>query len=167
MEPQSEVTAEVIPEPRDYYRPLDWTSGNLLRWTLVVFAALLVLDAWRHWSSPDSEIKIGLIAFLVLAFLYPWIRVRYEFRKFPAFRKPRRFSFDAEGIHFQSEDARGDYNWSVFSKVVETPRVFLFMQTNRSGTTVPKRFFSQPNDIPMLRKLLRENFKGKLMLRAD
>lgn len=76
-----------------------------------------------------------VIAVLVLMFLQPWLRIRYQFHRYPSFRKPRRFTFDAEGMHFQMEDARGDFKWSVFTSVVETRRHFLLMQTNRSGTT--------------------------------
>lgn len=166
MEPRSEVTAEVILEPSDFYRSLDWTWGNLARWVLVV-AGLLALDSFRYWSWPDSGEKVGLVLLLFLAFVYPWVRVRYLFRKFPAYRKLRRFTFDAQGMHLQSEDASGDYKWSVFSRVVETPRSFMVVQTNRGGTIIPKRFFSRSGDSPLLRKLLWENFKGTLKLRAD
>lgn len=167
METRSEVTVEITLAPGDFYHPLDWSWGNLIRYVLAVVSILLVFDAWRNWSSPASEIKIGLMVFLALAFLFPWIRMRYLFRRYPAFRKPRSFTFDAVGMHFQSEDASGDYKWPTFSKVVETPRAFIFMQTSRGGTTIPKRFFTQRDEISLLRKLLRESFKGTLKLRAD
>jgi len=109
---------------------------------------------------------VCIISALVVMFFWPWLRIHYQFRKFPRLRKKRRFTFDSEGMHFQSEDARGDYKWSVFASIIETPRHFLFMQTSRSGTTIPKRYLSE-SDIQLLRKLVRENFQGKRRIRID
>jgi hypothetical protein len=89
------------------------------------------------------------------------------FGKFPQFQKPRRFSLNSEGMHFESEDARGDYKWSIFSRIVETPEVFIFVQTTRSSTYVPKRCLRKPDDILILRQLIRENFRGRRRLRRD
>jgi YcxB-like protein len=166
MESQNEVTVDVTFEPGDFYWPFDWTWGNASRWTLAALAVLLGIHAWRFWPSRNSNFFLCVIAALALVFLWPWLSVRRHFRRYPAFRKPRRFTFDPEGMHFRSADASGDYQWSVFAKVVETPRRFLFMQTNRVGTTIPKRCLSQP-DIKVLRNLVRENFQGKRRLRVD
>lgn len=164
MQPQSEVTVDITPEFGDFYSPFDWTRGNIYRWTLAFLAAILALNAWKLWPSRDSNFMLCVIAALAFIFVWPWFRIRYQVRHYPAFRKTRRFTFDSGGMHFRSEDARGDYQWSVFSSVHETPRRFLFMQTKRSGTVIPKRCLSR-SDIQLLRQLVRENFKGKCRLR--
>jgi hypothetical protein len=89
------------------------------------------------------------------------------FHKYPALRRSRRVSFSAEGMHVESEDARGDYKWSLFYQIVETPKTFLFMQTTRGGVYIPKRCLSASDDIVTLRRLIRDNFTGKRRLRTD
>jgi hypothetical protein len=163
MQLQSQVTVEVTLEPADLYWPFDLGY----RLALAVLAAALVFEAWKMWPSYDSNVMLGVAAILAWIFLYPWIKIQYYFRTYPAYRKPRRYSFDAEGLHLQSDNARGDYKWSVFTKVVETKRRFQFMQTDRSGIPIPKRFLTQPDDIPRLRRLIRENFQGTRRLRID
>jgi hypothetical protein len=75
-------------------------------------------------------------------------------------------SFSSEGLHLESEDAKGDFKWSVFTRIAETPKTFLLMQTARAATYVPKRCL-EPGDLPVLRRLIRQNFTGKLTLRGD
>lgn len=169
MPNRTEVSVDVTLEPSDFYSPLHRTWRNLIHFVLVLCSALLWRETWRDWSWPYSAINIGSMALLVMSFAYPWMRVRHRFRKFSAMGKSRRFTFDAEGLHIQSENASGDYRWSTVARVVETPRLFIFKfaQTNRGGRTIPKRCFKHLDDIPRLRQLLRENFNGNLRLRAD
>jgi hypothetical protein len=167
MQPQNQVTVDVTLEPSDYYWPFDLRRSNRYRFASGVVACLLGFTAWRLWPSDDSNFILIVAAILACIFVYPWIRIQNQFRLYPAFRKPRRYVLDAEGMHLESEDARGDYKWSLFNEIVETKRYFLFMQTDRAGTPIPKRCLSQPDNLQSLRTLIRENFKGKRRLRID
>jgi hypothetical protein len=89
------------------------------------------------------------------------------FRKSPALRRSRRLTFSAEGIQFEAEDARGEYKWSLFMRIIETKKVFMLQQTTHAATYIPKRCFHSPSDVELLRQLIRENFKGKWTLRRD
>jgi YcxB-like protein len=127
---------------------------------------------WSAGSQPKSEfalVELPLFyAFVFLAiFSWPYFRVRSMFHEFPALLRSRRVSFRVDGIHIESEDAQGDYKWSLFYQIVETPKTFLIMQTNRAATYVPKRCLSKSDDVVILRRLIRDNFKGKLRLRND
>ena len=144
MESQSQVAVEVTLEPADLYWPFDLVGWSGYRLAFVVLAAALVFEAWKFWPSYDANFMLGIAAVLAWIFLYPWIKIQYYFRTYPTYRKPRRYSFDSGGLHWQSDNARGDYKWSVFTKVVETKRRFQFMQTNRSGIPIPKRFLTHP-----------------------
>lgn len=167
MQPQDQVTVEVTLEPRDFYWPFVRTRLNIFRFFFAILALILALDAWRFWPSQDSIVMAYIAAGLVLICLYPWIKIQYQFRKYPAFRKPRRFTFDAEGMRLQTADADSNYKWSDFTRIAESKRFFLFVRKNGAGRAVPKRFLTQPADIPTLRKLIRENFKGTRRLRID
>jgi hypothetical protein len=89
------------------------------------------------------------------------------FRETPAVGRARRITFNSEGFHMESEDARGEYKWTLFLRIIETRKVFVFMQTTKSGTYIPKRCLSNPQDILALRQLIRANFTGKKTLRVD
>jgi YcxB-like protein len=127
-------------------------------------------DLRRFWTASISMLLVVvllLFAFvLFVSFFLPWLGAQSLFRKYPAFRKARRSSFSNDGVHLESEDAQGHYKWSLFSRIAETPKTFFLMQTARSATYVPKRCL-KAEDIPMLRRLIRQNFTGKLTPRGD
>jgi YcxB-like protein len=173
----ADLTVQISLRPQDVYDPVRdlflYSRGNIIRWAFALFACCLIYETRPIWSSTESQPEMlvlflfFLLVFLAL-FLFPYLRVRSIFHETPALRKPRSISFSTGGLHLESEDARGDYKWSVFPNVVETPRVFLFMQTTRSGALyVPKRCLSGPDDVVKLRNLIRANFAGKARLRHD
>ena len=175
MDDNSKLTVEVTLQPADVWTPFLWSRQNLTRWVLALFVLLLAFDKRCSWVPTVSEFAGGsptvawlLLTALVLFFVFlsPWLSLRSFFRKSPLSRKPRRLSFSSEGMHLDSEDARGDYKWTVFSQIIEGPKVFYLMQTSRTATYVPKRCL-QPEEITGLRRLIRQNFTGTLRLRAD
>ena len=87
---------------------------------------------------------------LIILFFLPWVRVQWMFRRLPAIEQSRSLSFSSEGLHLESEAARGDYKWWFFHRIVETPKVFMFI-VGRGGTYVPKRCLSTPGEIEILR----------------
>ena len=169
MDDGSKITVEVTLQPADVYDPFLWSRQNLIRWVFALFVCFVAYDTRRFWTTSISTPLALLLLFafvLSVSFFLPWLTAQSLFRKYPAFRKIRRMSFNSDGMHFESEDARGDYKWSVFSRIAETPKTFFLMQTARSATYVPKRCL-KAEDIPTLRRLIRQNFTGKLTLRGD
>jgi hypothetical protein len=81
--------------------------------------------------------------------------------------RARSLSFSSDGLHLESEDARANYKWSMFHRVVETSQLFVFISGPRSGTSLPKRRLTNSGEIQILRQLIRENFEGKKRLRPD
>jgi hypothetical protein len=167
MQPQNQVTVEVTLEPSDLSRPFELTRRSRYRFTFAIAACLFAFAAWKLWPSDDSTAMLVVAALFAGIFLYPWLKIRFQFRKNPAYRKSRRYTFDTQGMHVQSDDARDDYMWSRFSEIVETKWQFQFMQTDRSGIPIPRRVLKRPDEIQTLRQLIRENFKGTRRLRVD
>jgi hypothetical protein len=177
----SDLTVQLNLRPQDVYDPVRdlflFTWGNIIRWVFVLFAFYLIYETHPIWSSADSEpqtlsalIVVALLFTLVFlaVFLFPYLRVRSIFHESPVLQKDRKVSFSADGIHIESEDGRGEFKWSLFRNIVETPRVFLFMQTTRSGAMyIPKRCLSGSDDVAKLRSLIRANFTGKARLQPD
>jgi hypothetical protein len=176
MEKNNELIVDVTLEPGDVYHPFLWSWQNLIRWVLVLAACLIVYGVSPLWppgvSASERNTELFLLYLLIgsvsLAFfLLPYLRVRATFRKSPAVRRPRRLIFRTEGIQFESQDARGEYKWSLFMRVIETREIFLLLQTAHAATYIPKRCFRSPSDVELLRQLIRDNFKGKWTLRRD
>jgi hypothetical protein len=177
----SGLTVRFNLRPRDVYDPVRdlslCTWGNIIRWVLVLFACYLIYGSHPIWSAADSEpltvsaLFVRALLFVlvfVAVFLYPYFRVRSIFHESPVLQKDRKVSFSADGIHIESEEGRGDFKWSLFRNIVETPRLFLFMQTTRSGAMyIPKRCLFELDDAAKLRSLIRANFSGKARLRPN
>lgn len=176
MDKKTELIVDVKLEPGDVYSPFLWSRQNLIRWILLLAACGILYEMSPSWSLDVPFLKGNnglLYLYLVVAavalasFLLPYLRVRSMFRKSPAARMPRRLTFSTEGIQFESEDARGEYKWSLFMRIIETKKLFLLLQTANAATYIPKRCFRSPDDVKLLRQLIRDNFKGKWTLRRD
>jgi hypothetical protein len=176
MDKNTQLIVDVKLELGDLYLPFLRSWQNLIRWVLVLAACLILYGISPIWpldaSSPERSKELFLLYLLVAAvslasFLLPYLRVRATFRKSPAIRRPRRLTFSAEGIRFESEDARGEYKWSLFMRIIETRKLFLLLQTAHAATYIPKRCFLSASDVELLRQLIRDNFKGKWTLRRE
>ena len=137
------LTVDVTLRVGDVYDP--WR--NYLRWAIALFVCYLLYDTRSNWSPasagpggrPDFvAIPTLIILCAAILFLYPYLRLRSIFHNYPVLGSSRHFSFSDVGMHLETQDGRADLNWSAFYRIVETRRVFIFMQTHRGGTYVPK-----------------------------
>jgi hypothetical protein len=172
-----ELVVDVVLEVRDVYTPFDWNRPNLIRWILAILASYIVYDICFSPSNqlqflPDansiSAVIVALAVFIALGLvLFPCLRLRSVFQKAPGFKKPVKYMLNAQGLRFESADAKGEYNWSVFARVLETRKAFALAQTDYAATYIPKRCFASHEEIVRLRQIIVENFKGKCQLRRD
>lgn len=177
MDGNRELVVEVGLRPHDVYTPFQWRRENLARWVSAFILCLIFYDLYKNQSAtllsfPDGGAILAVAALLMLLVLlalliFPYLRIRAMFRKSPAMAKTHRYTFRAAGITIQSDDANADCKWSVFQRVVETPRVFAFSQTSHSATYIPKRCFTAPHDVALMRELIHENMPGRCQLRGD
>ena len=173
------VTVQIDLRPEDVYDPLrdllQYSWWNCFRWAFLLFATYLTYDTYPRWSTADSDAKpalfvlaLLLISILFTLFFFPYLRVRSAFRESAVLRSTRTLSFSTEGIRIESKDGQGDYKWSVFPYIFETPSVFIFKSSRASGGMyVPKRCLSGRDEILQLRQLVRSNCTGKARLRAE
>jgi YcxB-like protein len=150
MEERPELIVDVTLEPRDVRRPFLGSWESLVRWVVALTACLILYAASPLWppdvSPSDRRTELFLLYVLLGAvslalFLFPYLRVRTMFRESPALSRSRRLTFNAEGIQFDADDARGHYKWSLFMRIVETKKVFMLLQTTHAATYIPKRCF--------------------------
>jgi hypothetical protein len=171
------VVVEVELKPDDVYTPFRWNRSNVVRWVAAVTICMICYDLYENSSAallsfPDGKSILAVAALLVLFVLlalliFPYLRHRAMFRKWPALSKKRRYTFGAAGITIESDDANSDCKWSLFQRAVETPLVFTFFTTSRGGTYIPKRSFASAEDVTRMRNLIRQNMTGKYQLRPD
>jgi YcxB-like protein len=171
----SRVVVDVDLRPNDVYTPFQWNRSNCARWVASALLCYMLYDMYKSSSATISSFEAGnsilaiialLVFFILLGLLlFPYLRVRAMFRKSPALTRTRRYTFSTAGLTIHSEDATSDCKWSLFQRVVETQRVFVFSQTSHGGTYVPKRCFASPEDMARLRELIRQNMSGKFKLR--
>ena len=170
------VVVDVVLNPHDIYTPFQWDRHNLARWVVSAVLCFIFYDLYARGldalrSFPDSgsiiAILITLAVLILLALLlFPYLRFRAAFSKSPQLRKAAKYTLSAEGLRFESVDASGTCAWASFDRVVETRKVFAFLITATAATYIPKRCLS-PGDVAILRRLVREHFKGKWQLRRD
>jgi YcxB-like protein len=175
MEAPPKLTVRYTLQPSDVYDPFLYSWRNLIRWVTVVFVCLLLYDLasntsasrWRFGIAPAVLVPVVIGVLIVALFVWPWLKVQMMFRRYPTLGRPRSVAFSSDGMHTDSEDSQGDYKWSLFHRIGESPKAFVFMVTSRGGTYVPKRCLSTAGEIDILRQLIRENFRGKKKLRTD
>ncbi|HLZ14316.1 MAG TPA: YcxB family protein [Candidatus Acidoferrum sp.] len=175
MEESKQITVEVLLRPSDVYSPFSWSWSAIIRFLLLFIAFVFLYDTFAERSSEDHteflRQSAWAIAFLVCAaislFVIPYLRTLIIFRNSPALKSTRRITLSDDGMHFESTDSTGDYKWSLFAGVMETRKTFLLKQTAYAATYIPKRCFSSPEEIQIVRDLIRKNFKGKYRLRRS
>ncbi len=177
MNDSRELTVEFTLKPADIYSPFRWDRENLARWVIAALFCYIFYDVCtrsadtlRSFDGGTSIFAIVVLLFLFLLFgllLFPFLRMRAIFNGTPTAAIPRRVTFRADAIQFESAIAKSECKWTLFSRVFETPRVFVFAQGKAGGTYIPKRCFATKQDIESLRQLIRENFSGKATLRRD
>lgn len=157
METSAELTVVVRLKPHDVYTPFQWDRNNLARWVVAIVLCWIFYDIYKSGldplrSFPDSgsiiAVLVVLVVFILLALLlFPYLRVRALFGKSPLFHKAVRYTFSAQGVRFESDDANGALKWSAFDRIVETRKVFVLSTTSQAGTYIPKRCLTSQTDI--------------------
>jgi hypothetical protein len=148
----------------------------MARWVSAAVLCYGFYDLYTHSTGALQSFDGGqsILAILVLLFvfillallLFPYLRVLALFRK-SATGRPHLVTFSPTGIRIESEDANVDCKWSIVKRVVETRSLFLLLYTTPGAMYLPKRCFASHEDIPRLRQLIIENFKGRWQLRRD
>jgi YcxB-like protein len=175
MESDRDVVVEVSLKLNDIYSPFRWERGNVFRWVAAIVLCLIFRDFYKDGRATLATflggesilaIVILLMVFVLMGLLlFPYLRIWDRFRKSPALTNRRRYTFRNAGITVESDDANGNFKWSLFQRTLETPNLFVFSQTSFTATYIPKSCFTSPDDIGRLRELVRENMPGKWRLR--
>ncbi len=175
MENSREIIVEYQLQPNDVYTPFQASRENIIRWVLAItlcvifylgYPELVEMTASNENGGAILAIVVVLAVFILLALLlFPYLRVRARFRNSERLRETLRYELRDQGIHFVSEHVTSDSKWSLFVRAWETKTKFALGSDFRA-LYIPKRCLT-PENVKLLRQMIRENVKGNIQLRAD
>jgi len=84
----------------------------------------------------------------------PYLVHRRIYRQNPQLFEMRTLTFSDEGLKSEKATGNIESKWSSFKKFKETKNLFLTYQSKDMVGMVPKRAFSNPEDIAQFRNLL-------------
>ena len=161
----------------DLYR---FTVRMMLRkfWFLAVPIALisvLYLAAFLPQVSPDQKAKIianletfpyfaGV--FLLVIFVVPYFSAKSQHKSSRFLQGSITYTFSEEGLGIQTSVSTSMSQWAAILRAEET-KSFLMLYPNKVvGMLIPKRDIPEEATLGQLRKMIRENVKGKVKLRG-
>lgn len=111
-----------------------------------------------RWNPALSLVVVGFGAYLILfrTLIGPG-RVKQEFAQYPA--GDREMEFGEERILVQTSHGKSEFDWTRFTRFVETDKLFVLFAPSRFLYTIPKRVLS-PGESSQFSELLRRKLPG-------
>jgi hypothetical protein len=110
---------------------------------------------WERIQSNLAPFLLFLGIFICFLFLTPLLSARKALADGSAGGAEYRFS-DA-GVYIQGPAGSADLRWAAFPTAVETNSAFLLFSRIDLAHTIPKRCYVNPDDITIMRELLRSH----------
>jgi hypothetical protein len=159
---------------RDLYLANLWHLWRRVRWVGVlvgmVAAAGILMIVMSHGEQRKNLIQnfrplFGLILFwLVAVFGGLYFSARSMMKQQKGLSHANRYTFSETGIEMQADKASGQMDWSYIFQAFETKRFFFLYLSKGMRHMIPKKFFTDANDVARLRTLIRTYVKGKVRL---
>lgn len=176
MEEKREVVVEYQLQAQDVYRAFRPTADNVIRWALALMLAYTFYNRYRADGATVRAFEggkaiVAIIAVLTIFILTglvvcPYLQVRARFRKSNVLRSVLRAEFRDEGVRLANAVGTTHLKWSAFNRATETRLAFSLGSGTRNYVFLPKRSLTA-EDVTTFRRIIRENLKGKLRLRAS
>jgi len=143
------IHVEVSRRKGDYVEAFRAVMGRrLVTFALLVIAAMLVIETafggLRSAARPQQLHTLlfdAICAGAIWAIGY-WLTVSSTARRMYAAHSRitgATYTFDDAGMQYASSKTSSFTNWTAFSRVTETPNLFLLMYPNRRFQLIPKR----------------------------
>lgn len=118
-------------------------------------------------SSMIDKIVPGVIfvsVALILMFILPR-KIRQEtinnFRSNKDLQNEIEYRISEEKVIARSITSDTNHDWSYFNRAVETNKVFALYLSDNTAICLPKRCFTNENDIDIVRKIMKDNLQGQ------
>ncbi|MGZ3506058.1 MAG: YcxB family protein [Vulcanimicrobiaceae bacterium] len=154
----------------DYLEAFNAVIGRrLIRSALIIFAALLVIDAARGWLGPANRLHDVIVlvivdaAIVAIVFGLAYLTTVYltAQRMYRAHLRitGTSYTFDDGGMQYVSSTSSSHTKWEAFAAYRETKSLFLLYYPNRLFQLIPKRNVDDGR-VDDLRELLRANVRA-------
>lgn len=134
-------------------------SDKVVACILVAFGVWLIYGGvpW-WWSAIAFAAAVG--EWFNLLSIRP-LQVRVMFRANPKFHEEHELTFSDSGIHFKTNTIDSQINWDHYSKVIESPHIFLLIYGKMMYSVIPKRAFAGGEKLEAFRSLLSKHINGE------
>ena len=146
---------------------LSWWRRSL-RWLISVWVLLVFCAGLASWVTTNGlRFNAHILPVLVVCLgwlLAVWMLPKYSWRK--TFEKDQRLHqevtirISGEGIHFVTPNSDARAGWGLFTRYLESDKIFVLYQSNQIMNVIPKRFFGS-GEVQQFHELLREKVSGK------
>ncbi|MGH8991346.1 MAG: YcxB family protein [Acidimicrobiia bacterium] len=116
-------------------------------------------------AKDDTVARVWGFVVLALAGSSFWLVPALRWRKSPGMAEEQEHTFTEGGIHVRAGKERGQLPWGFYTKVVETPHVYVLLRNSRQGNFVPKRGFPSPDAETSFRALAAANLRANFSAR--
>lgn len=130
----------------------------------LVFSFVLLFAVNPTFLSPTVFVAVGSI-FIIFVAISLYRASSRAIRTNAAYQSAIAYSFDSSGLEASGPRFAFHHDWCNFQSVIESSKIFLFCPSNAQMVIVPKRSFTDADQITALRQLLRTHFQGKLSLK--
>ncbi len=122
----------------------------------------------RSLMSWQTLIPVVLIPVFYLIGRYFWVPryVNRIYQQQKELQKPVEIQITMDALHSANEFGQSTRPWSNFTNWKENEHLFLLYHSDALQTLIPKRIFSNQEQIEFLRERLRENIKTKVETKA-
>ena len=166
-----EVT--VVLEFADYWRATAWLTARRVALVLVVWglvflawvAMLIVMDSGPLTRNQIITTLLALLMWPTLLALFTWTTASKQWNVSRHLREPVRYMFSAAGLKAEGRTFTASYDWDDLQRVLETRRDFLIFVGPNAATVLPKRCFAGPQQVELLRSLMRSHMPARAQLR--
>jgi hypothetical protein len=156
------VKLQVRQDAKDYVAAVrafflrDYGLFKTLAATLVTGAYILF---WLLLMDVSLFVALVPALFVVTTFASALLFAgpRKRFLRDPTLGQPYEIEFSDEGILYSAADVASRMNWSFYSRVVETERVYVLIRGTMQMTVVPKKSFTSAAQEAVFRSLLKRH----------
>jgi len=173
---ETEIVSVIVTLTRDDYaaalralaqsgprqRTLFWASMVILGYFCYTWLRLPGRSFW------GGSMGLAFLSLFILFMTYgvPFFAARSFVTKNPDKLGPAKHLIGPDGTSNESSHGESKAKWTAYSRIKETPRLFLLYTQSNFALIVPKRCFDGPAEVERYRKVLRTYYKGRLELLA-
>jgi hypothetical protein len=101
---------------------------------------------------------------LLIAYAISFLTARTLLRNNPNIQGSCTYRFSESGYSFVGPHSRGDILWAALLKIQETGDLFLLYPQKNFAYVIPKHCFTPEGEVEKMKQLLRDYYKGTLVL---